>query len=389
MDASFVPEHFPTPQTDLTPLVPLSPRRTALRQVAASSAPSPQSSSRPQGEETGGVSGVSHSLQRVRHGTGSGDFCVLAGSASTLLAEDVARRLSMRLTRLVTSAFADGEVGIKVLDNVRSKECFVIQSTAPPVNDNLVELCLIADALKRAACKRITAIIPYYGYARQDRKTRPRVPISAALMARLIQSSGVDHVFAVDLHCGQIQGFFDCPVDNLYGSIVLKDYFLQESFADLKMVVVSPDAGGVERADSFRQYLDRKGLKSEFAVMNKRRHVPNQIASMELVGSVEGCVAIIVDDIIDTAGTLCCAANVLVENGASQVYAVASHGIFSEPAHERIDESVLTKVIILNTITPRPGVNISHKIETLSIGPMLATAIAHSAEGRSLAELFD
>lgn len=276
---------------------------------------------------------------------------LFTGNANKPLAEDIASHLGLALGKITVSHFADGEVNVMVNENVRGKDVYVIQPTAPPVNETLMELLLMISTMRRASARKITAVIPYYGYARQDRKMQARVPISAADVARLLEAMGVDRVIAVDLHCGQIQGFFGprVPVDNLDGGTVGVSYFGDMDLVN--PVVVSPDAGGVYRAKQFREALSKKhDMDCGLAMIVKQRAKANEIERMDLVGSVDGCDAIIVDDMVDTAGTLCKAAEVLKEFGARRVYAFASHGVFSGPAPARIANSVLTELVVLDTV---------------------------------------
>ena len=278
------------------------------------------------------------------------------------------------------------------------KDVYVIQSTCTPVNDNFMELCLIVDALKRASCNRITAVVPYYGYARQDRKTKPRVPISAALVSRLLESSGVDRVLSVDLHCGQIQGFFNIPVDNLHAKPVLVDQFYQrivlgeslKTVSDYQgLVVVSPDAGGAERADNFRTALNEQdpSLQASMAVMNKKRVEANKVSTMELVGNVEGKHCVIVDDMIDTAGTLAMCAQILKDNGAKRVFACATHGLFNGAGVKKMEESVIEKVIVTNTV-PLPAEKQHEKIIQVCVSKLVGEAIRRVHNEESVSSLF-
>lgn len=314
---------------------------------------------------------------------------VFAGNSNHTLAKDIAAHLGMDLGKLTVNRFADGEINVVINENVRGKDVYVIQSTAPPVNESLMELLLMISTMRRASARKITAVIPYYGYARQDRKMQARVPISAADVARLLEAMGVDRVVAVDLHCGQIQGFFGprVPVDNLDGGTVGVSYF---GDMDLKRpVVVSPDAGGVYRAKQFKDALLRKyDVDCGLAMIVKQRVAANEIEKMDLVGSVEGADVIIVDDMIDTAGTLCKAAAVLKEHGAARVYAFSSHGLFSGPAATRIANSMLTEVIVLDTVKLSAAAAATGKITQLSVAPLLATAIYNIHNKKSVSALF-
>mmetsp|Transcript_1546 Transcript_1546/g.2052 ORF Transcript_1546/g.2052 Transcript_1546/m.2052 type:complete len:398 (-) Transcript_1546:6-1199(-) len=319
---------------------------------------------------------------------------VFTGTSNPELSNDIAQILGTKLGKISIKKFADGEIGIQVLENVRGKDIFIVQPTCPSlnggVNDNLMELILLISTMRRASAHSITAVLPYYGYARQDRKMRSRVPISAADVARLLESVGVDRVVAVDLHCGQIQGFFGprTPCDNLDGSIVALPFFRDElQLNDKQIVVVSPDAGGVYRAKQFREGLKNMGIKTSLAMIIKQRSEPGKVASMDLVGSVENCDCIIVDDMIDTAGTLCKAGNELKKRGANNIYAFATHGLFSNPAINRINNSIFEKVVTTNTIPL--GNKLSDKIHVLSIAQLLAKAIYSIHFRTSISALFD
>jgi len=305
---------------------------------------------------------------------------VLTGSANTALSSEIARYLGVDIVVVETSRFADGEMFVHVKDNVRGADVFLIQPTCPPVNDNLMELLLIADALKRSSAKRITAIIPYYGYARQDRKAKPRVPISAKLVADLLTTAGVHRVLTMDLHADQIQGFFNIPVDHLYFSNVLIEYLNTKQFKDL--VIVSPDAGGVDRARHIA-----KRMNAHLAIIDKRREVANEVVFNYLIGDVKDKQCVIVDDIIDTAGSMCQAVNVLVREGAKRVIAVGAHGVLSGPAIERLREAPVEEIIISNSI-PLPAEKKLDKITILSVAKMLAEAIRRIHHEESLSLIF-
>ncbi len=277
------------------------------------------------------------------------DVIIFAGSSNRALAEDICRYLGTRLASADVGRFSDGETQVEVIENVRGGDVFVIQSTCPPTNDHLMELLLILDALKRASAGRITAVVPYYGYARQDRKVSPRVPISAKLVADLITTAGAARVLTMDLHAGQIQGFFNIPVDNVYATPVLLRYIRENVVDDEPVTVVSPDAGGVERARAFAKHL-----KANLAIIDKRRAAANQVAEMHIIGEVTGRVAVIVDDIVDTAGTIVAAADALRGAGAQQVFACCTHPVLSGPAIERLTASSLKKLIVTNTIPLHP-----------------------------------
>jgi ribose-phosphate pyrophosphokinase len=322
---------------------------------------------------------------------------VFAGSASQGFATSVCKYLALPLGVIETTRFADGEYSVQILENVRGCDVFLIQSTCTPVNEHLMELFLIMDALRRASVHRITAVIPYYGYARQDRKTKPRVPISAALVAQLLEAAGANRVLAVDLHCGQIQGFFRIPVDNLFAiPVFLKDVL--KNMRDLQnVVIVSPDAGGMERAERFRQALEAEGAGSSsigVAIINKKREQANKVSSMELVGSVEGADVIIVDDLVDTAGTLCKAAELLKEKGAKRVFAMVTHPLLSGPAVPRIEASALDQLVVADTIPLPPTVgekkdkDAKSKIRQISVAPLVGEAIRRVHNSESVSGLF-
>jgi ribose-phosphate pyrophosphokinase len=314
---------------------------------------------------------------------------VFTGSANRVLAESIAHHLEFPLGRAKVGRFPDGEVSVSVDENVRGKDVFIVQPTCTPVNDHLMELLLMVSTMRRSSARRITAIIPYYGYARQDRKMQARVPISAADVARLLEAMGLDRVVAVDLHCGQIQGFFgpNVPVDNLSGGQVGVSYFGNLDL--INPVIVSPDAGGVYRAKKFKETLNRKfGVESGLAMIIKQREKASSISQMDLVGDVDGCDVIIVDDMIDTAGTLCKAASALKKHGARRVYAFASHGLFSGPALERIADSDLEQVVVLDTIPLPEGAQDVDKIVQLSIANLLSQAIYNIHNRKSISALF-
>eukprot|EP00818_Percolomonas_sp_WS_P003803 CAMPEP_0117447930 /NCGR_PEP_ID=MMETSP0759-20121206/7130_1 /TAXON_ID=63605 /ORGANISM="Percolomonas cosmopolitus, Strain WS" /LENGTH=441 /DNA_ID=CAMNT_0005240283 /DNA_START=39 /DNA_END=1364 /DNA_ORIENTATION=- len=315
---------------------------------------------------------------------------IISGTSNPDLAQKICDELKHPLTPVTIRRFADGETWCQVQESVRGCDVFIVQSTCSPVNDHLMELLLLVDAIKRASARSITAVMPYYGYARQDRKTKARVPISAALVAKLIESAGVERVCSLDLHCGQIQGFFSCAVDNLFGQPKLANAFAQTYQGDLEndIVVVSPDAGGTERADYFRDALaNLLGRDVGMAMMNKKREEANKVARMELIGDVTGKDCIIVDDMIDTAGTLCLAASRLEESGARRVFACASHGLLNGPGVSRIVESVLERVFILNTI-PLPQDKQHQKIVSVSVADVLSQTIERINTGSSVSTLF-
>ena len=313
-----------------------------------------------------------------------GPIKVISGNAHPTLAEDIVSHLGLELGHAVVSRFSDGEIQVEIDDNVRGRDVFLIQPTSSPANDHIMELLIMADACKRSSAGRITAVVPYYGYARQDRKAAPRAPITAKLVADLLSASGMDRVLTMDLHAGQIQGFFDIPVDNLYASRNLIPYLRRTLPPSEDLVMVSPDAGGVERA---RAYAKRLG--TGLAIVDKRRARPNESTVMNIIGDVEGKVAVLVDDMIDTAGTLTGAAKALAETGgASRVMAVASHGILSGPAVKRLGESVLEKIIVTNTIPLAEEAAALDKITVVPIADLLAKAIRSIHEADSVSRLF-
>eukprot|EP00903_Cladosiphon_okamuranus_P006577 g6425.t1 len=319
----------------------------------------------------------------------SGGMKIFSGNANQALAKDIAAYLGINLGRVKVDRFADGEVNVMVKENVRGKDVYIIQPTCMPVNENLVELLLMVSTMRRSSARRITAVIPYYGYARQDRKMTARVPISAADVARLMEAMGVDRVVAVDLHCGQIQGFFGprVPVDNLDGGVIGVGYFGDTDLHN--PVVVSPDAGGVYRAKKFREGLAyRYGLDAGLAMIIKQRAKANEVDRMDLVGSVEDSDVIIVDDMIDTAGTLCKAASVLKEYGARRVFAFASHGLFNGPANQRLADSALSEVVVLDTIPLSTACANNPKIIQLSVAHLLAQAVYNIHHKKSISALF-
>lgn len=309
------------------------------------------------------------------------EIAIFSGNANRDLAEGICNYLKLSLGQIKLSEFSDGEIFCQILENVRGKDVFIIQSTCPPVNFNLMELLIMIDAFKRASARRITAVIPYYGYARQDRKHKPRVPISAKLVADLISAARADRVLTMDLHAPQIQGFFDVPVDHLFAAPVFIDYILKMNLSDL--VLVSPDAGGVERARAFG-----KRLKASLAIIDKRREDANVSEVMNVIGDVKGKSAFIIDDMIDTAGTLVNSAEALIKNGAKEVYASGSHAVFSGPAINRIQKSSLKKVLVTNTIPLSEEAKKSDKIIQLSVAKLLGEAIKRINEESSVSSLF-
>ncbi|MDI6745412.1 MAG: ribose-phosphate pyrophosphokinase [Thermodesulfovibrionales bacterium] len=306
---------------------------------------------------------------------------LLTGNSNRKLAEEVAGYLGIPVCDTLITTFSDGEIMVQINENVRGSDIFVLQSTCTPVNDNIVELLLLIDALKRASAGRITAVIPYYGYARQDRKVQPRVPISSKLVADLITVAGTNRVLTVDLHAGQIQGFFNIPVDHLYASPVILDYIKKCNIKDI--VIVSPDAGGVERARAFA-----KRLSASLAIIDKRRERANESQVMNVIGDVKGKNTIILDDMIDTAGTITQAASALKEKGAKNVLAACTHAVLSGPAIDRINNSVIEELIVTNTIQLDSKQEECKKLTVLSIAPLLAEAIKRIHEESSISSLF-
>ncbi|MGF1445619.1 MAG: ribose-phosphate pyrophosphokinase [Pikeienuella sp.] len=317
------------------------------------------------------------------------DMKILAGNANVPLAEAIARRIAVHqgiqftLTSARVERFNDSEVWVEIHDNVRGEDVFIVQPTSKPANDNLMELLIITDALKRSSARRITAVIPYYGYARQDRRTLARTPISAKLVANLLTHAGIDRVLTMDLHAGQIQGFFDIPVDNLYAAPVFAlDIKHQLKDCD-RLVVVSPDVGGVVRARDLA-----KRLHAGLAIVDKRRARAGEVEEMVLIGEVKGRACVIVDDMCDTAGTLCKAAELLKAEGAEEVHAYTSHGVMSGPATERIAASQLESVVITDSIAPTEAVKAVEKIRVISVAPLFAQSILNVSKDTSVSSLF-
>ena len=307
---------------------------------------------------------------------------VFSGRANQKLTEEICKYMDVPLGKTVIRDFSDKEIYVKIEENVRGGDVFVVQSTCFPGNTNLMELLIMIDALRRASAKRITAVIPYYGYARQDRKNEPRVPITSKLIADLVVTAGADRVLTVDLHAGQIQGFFNIPLDHLFAINVLIDYIKEQKLKDL--IVISPDAGGVERA---RAYAKR--LNSSLAIIDKRRDIPNEAKAMNIIGDVKGKIAFIVDDMIDTAGTLIEATDALLGAGAREVHACCSHPVLSGPAGERIASSPIKTVITTNTIPLNVELEKNSKIKVLSVAPLLGEAILRIHQETSVSSLFD
>ena len=311
---------------------------------------------------------------------GNGIF-IFSGNSNPVLAEKICRFLKLPLGGAKVTTFSDGEIQIEILENVRSREVFVIQSTCAPVNDNLVELLLMIDAFKRSSARRITAVLPYYGYSRQDKKVAPRVPISAKLVADMITVAGAHRVITMDLHAGQIQGFFNIPVDNLFAAPVLINHIRQHF--DHNLAIVSPDAGGVERARAFAKRLD-----ADLAIIDKRRSAPNQAKAMAVIGNVRDKVVVILDDMVDTAGTLVEAAEALAREGAREIHACCAHPVLSGPAVDRIQDSALKSVVVTDTIPLKPNAQSCKKIRVLSIAELVGEAIIRSYRGDSVTSLF-
>ncbi|HET7629490.1 MAG TPA: ribose-phosphate diphosphokinase [Bacillales bacterium] len=309
------------------------------------------------------------------------DLKVFTLNSNRALSEEIVNEIGVNMGKSSVTRFSDGEIQINIEESVRGCDVYVIQSTSDPGNEHLMELLIMIDALKRASARTINVVMPYYGFARQDRKARAREPITAKLVANLLETAGATRVITMDLHAPQIQGFFDIPVDQLLGVPILGDYFLQKELQDI--VVVSPDHGGVTRA---RKLAER--LKTPIAIIDKRRPKPNVAEVMNIVGNIEGKTAIIIDDIIDTAGTITLAANALVENGAKEVYACCTHPVLSGPAVERIQNSEIKELVITNTI-PLPEEKWFDRVTQLSVAPLLAEAIIRVHEKLSVSKLFD
>jgi len=309
---------------------------------------------------------------------------LVAGNSNRPLAEAVAAYLQTPLTRCNVRRFADMEVFVEILENVRGEDVFVLQSTSFPANDHLMELLIIIDALRRASARRITAVVPYFGYARQDRKPGPRTPISAKLVANLITRAGADRVMTLDLHAGQIQGFFDIPTDNLFSAPALvRD--IKERFDDLsKLAVISPDVGGVVRARAVAKRID-----APLAIVDKRRERPGESEVMNVIGEVDGKTCILVDDIVDSGGTLVNAAEALLEQGATDVYAYITHGVLSGGAVARITASKLKELVLTDSILPTEAVRVARNIRVISISSLIGEAVARTSEEKSVSSLFD
>ena len=313
----------------------------------------------------------------------SGELQIFSGNANPALAHEICAYLGTKLGEATVGSFSDGEIRVKIEENVRGGDVFVVQSSCQPVNDSLMELLIIIDALKRSSASRITAVIPYFGYARQDRKDQPRVPISAKLVADLITTAGTDRVLTMDLHAGQIQGFFNIPVDHLYALPVLLDYITKQKVKVSDLVVVSPDAGGVERARAFA-----KRLEANLAIIDKRREGPNQTQIMNIIGDVAGKSALLLDDMIDTAGTIVKGAQACMDHGAREVWAACTHAVLTGPALDRIQQSCLKQVIVTNSIPLRGKEQSCPKLHQLSVAPLLGEAIRRIHEDESVSSLF-
>ena len=306
-------------------------------------------------------------------------FKLFSGTANPKVAEDIANFLDRPLSKITVNRFSDGEINVQIGESIRGVDCFIIQPTCAPANDNLMELLIITDAMRRASAKSITAIVPYFGYARQDRKAAPRVPISAKLVANMMEKAGIDRVVTIDLHAGQIQGFFDIPVDNLYGSILFSEYFKEKNLKN--PIIASPDIGGVARARYFASKLNL-----DMVIVDKRREKANVSEVMNIIGDVKGKDVILIDDMVDTAGTMVKAAAALKERGASSVMAYATHGVLSGPALERIKNSVLDELVISDTIPFRGECK---KIKVLSTAKLFAEVIRRIMYNESVNKLFD
>ncbi|THB73994.1 MAG: ribose-phosphate pyrophosphokinase [Desulfobulbaceae bacterium] len=305
---------------------------------------------------------------------------IFSGNAHFAMAQEIAKHLELTVSEAEVRKFSDGEIFVEIGENVRGTDCYVVQPTCTPVNDNLMELVIMVDALRRASARRITAVIPYYGYARQDRKVAPRVPISAKVVAEMLMVVGVRRVLCMDLHAGQIQGFFNIPVDHLYAApVIIKN--IQENFEDV--IMVSPDAGGVERTRAFA-----KRLKCGLAIIDKRRDRPNECEAMHVIGDVRGKTAVLMDDMVDTAGTLCSGAETLLENGAKEVHACCSHPVLSGPAVERITNSEIKSLVVTNSIPLSEEAQKCDKIKVLSVSALLAEAIHRIHNEDSVSSLF-
>ncbi len=305
---------------------------------------------------------------------------IFTGNANTAMAEEICQYLGEPLSKAEVKKFSDGEISVEIGENVRGTDVFVVQPTCPPVNDNLMELIIMIDALRRASARRITAVIPYYGYARQDRKVRPRVPITSKAVAEMLMAVGTRRVLCMDLHAGQIQGFFNIPVDHLYAAPVLLKY-IRENIEDV--IMVSPDAGGVERTRAFA-----KRLNAELAIIDKRRERANECEALHVIGDVSGKTAVLLDDMVDTAGTLCGAAAKLMDRGAKEVHACCSHPVLSGPAIERLEKSCIKSLVVTNSIPLGKEAQQCEKIKVLSVSDLLGEAISRIHSEDSVSYLF-
>ncbi len=308
---------------------------------------------------------------------------LVAGNSNRPLAEAIAAYLEVPLARCLVKRFADMEIFVEIGENVRGEDVFVIQSTSYPTNDHLMELLILSDALRRSSAKRITMVVPYFGYARQDRKPGPRTPISAKLVANLMTNAGADRVLTLDLHAGQIQGFFDIPTDNLFGApVMVRD--IKERMDISKLCVVSPDVGGVVRARALAKRID-----APLAIVDKRRERPGESEVMNIIGDVAGLSCILIDDIIDSGGTICNAADALIKKGASEVYAYCTHAVLSGGAVSRIASSNLKELVVTDSIQPTEAIKVAPNIRAISIAPLIGEAIRRTASETSVSSLFD
>ena len=308
---------------------------------------------------------------------------IISGNSNPILANQISKELKVKTIDVTVTRFSDQEVFVEINENIRGKNIFVIQSTSMPANDHIMELLITIDALKRASANTVTAVIPYFGYARQDRKVGPRTPISAKLVADVLTTAGIDRLLTIDLHAGQIQGFFDIPVDNLYAApVITKDII--ENYKDKDLVVISPDVGGVVRARGIA-----KRINGDLAIVDKRRDKANESEVMNIIGDINNRDCIIVDDIVDTAGTLCNAAEALINEGAKSVSAYITHGVLSGPAIERIQKSKLKELVITDSIAPTKLILDASNIRILNLAPLIAEAIRRISSDRSVSSLFD
>ena len=308
---------------------------------------------------------------------------IISGNSNPILAREISKELKVEIIDVSVTRFSDQEVFVEINENIRGKNIFVIQSTSMPANDNVMELLITIDALKRASANTVTAVIPYFGYARQDRKVGPRTPISAKLIADILTTAGIDRLLTIDLHAGQIQGFFDIPVDNLYAApVITKD--ILDNYKNKDLVVISPDVGGVVRARGIA-----KRINGDLAIVDKRRDKANESEVMNIIGNIKGRDCIIVDDIVDTAGTLCNAAAALIESGAKSVSAYITHGVLSGPAVERIKTSKLNELVITDSIAPTKLILDASNIRILNLAPLIAEAIKRISSDSSVSSLFD